>query len=94
RVVFTLPARGSESYSEREIKRCLAEGGFRVESLERFDALGTLLGQGDAKTPSRKALKLYDWLFRWSRWLDKFVSGARFFVVATPNSPNAEGRRP
>ena len=93
RVVFTLPACGSESYSEREIKRCLANAGFRVESLERFDALGALLGQGDGKTPSRKALKLYDWLFRWTRWLDKFLAGARFFVVATPDSPNADGRR-
>lgn len=84
RVVFTLPACGAESYSAREIKRGLADAGFRVEKLERFDALGTLLGRRDGKTPSRKALKLYDSLFRWTRWLDKFVSGARFFVVATP----------
>ena len=93
RVVFTLPACGSESYSERELKRNLAAAGFRVEKIERFDALATFLGQRDGKTPSRKALKLYDWLFRWTRWLDKFVSGARFLVVATPDSPNADGRR-
>ncbi len=84
RVVFTLPACGSESYSEREIKRNLAAAGFRAEQIERFDALAALLGRRDDKAPSRKALKLYDWLFRWTRWLDKFVSGARFFVVATP----------
>jgi len=84
RVVFTLPACGSESYSEREIKRNLAAAGFRAEKIERFDALAALLGRRDDKAPSRKALKLYDWLFRWTRWLDKFVSGARFFVVATP----------
>ena len=84
RVVFTLPACGSESYSEREIKRCLADAGFRAEKLERFDALSTLLGRRDDKTPSRKALKLYDSLFRWTRWLDNFLPGARFFVVATP----------
>lgn len=84
RVVFTLPACGSESYSEREIKRNLAAAGFRAEKIERFDALAAFLGQRDGKTPSRKALKLYDSLFRWTRWLDQFVSGARFFVVATP----------
>ncbi|MBQ2850647.1 MAG: hypothetical protein IJE77_09200, partial [Thermoguttaceae bacterium] len=93
RVVFTLPACGSESYSERELKRNLAAAGFRAEKIERFDALATFLGQRDGKTPSRKALKLYDWLFRWTRWLDKFVSGARFLVVATPDSSNADGRR-
>lgn len=93
RVVFTLPACGSDSYSEREIKRRLADAGFRVESLERFDALGALLGRRDEKMPSRKALKLYDWLFRWTRWLDRFLPGARFFVVATPDSSNADGRR-
>lgn len=84
RVVFTLPARGSESYSEREIKRLLADAGFRLEKIERFDALATLLGKRDGQTPSRRTLKIYDWLFRWTRWLDKFVSGARFLIVATP----------
>lgn len=90
RVVFTLPACGSESYSEREIKRRLADAGFRAESLERFDALAALLGKRNGKAPSREALKIYDWLFRWSRWLDKFLPGARFFVVATPDSSNAK----
>ena len=90
RVVFTLPACGSESYSEREIKRCLANAGFRAETLERFDALSTFLGRRDGETPSRKALKIYDWLFRWTRWLDQFFPGARFFVVATPDSSNAK----
>ena len=86
RVVFTLPARGSESYSEREIKRFLADAGFRLEKIERFDALATLLGKCDGSTPSRQTLKVYDWLFRWTRWLDKFVSGARFLIVATPTA--------
>ncbi|MBR4105618.1 MAG: glycosyltransferase family 2 protein [Thermoguttaceae bacterium] len=90
RVVFTLPACGSESYSEREIKRNLAAAGFRAEKIERFDALAALLERRDDKAPSRKALKLYDWLFRWTRWLDKFLPGARLFVVATPDSSNVK----
>ena len=91
RVVFTLPVvSGSKSYAEREIKRRLADAGFRAEKIERFDALGALLGRRDGKAPSRKALKLYDWLFRWTRWLDKFLPGARLFVVATPDSSNVK----
>lgn len=89
RVVLTLPATGSESYSEREIKRRLADAGFRLEKIERFDALATLLGSRDGQAPSRRTLKIYDSLFRWTRWLDKFVSGARFLIVATPDSANA-----
>ncbi len=84
RVVFTLPAYGSESYSEREIKLRLANAGFHAEKIERFDALATLLGERDQKTPSRFKLKVYDSLFRWTRWLDNFLPGARFFVVASP----------
>lgn len=84
RVVFTLPANGSESYSEREIKRRLADAGFRAEKIERFDALSTLLGKRDGKTPSRRTLKIYDSLFRWTRWLDNFLPGARYLVVASP----------
>ena len=89
RVVFMLPACGSKSYSEREIKRRLDEAGFRAEKIERFDALAALLGARSEKTPSRRTLKIYDSLFRWTRWLDRFVPGARFFVVATPIRPAA-----
>ena len=84
RVVFTLPACGSESYSEREIKRRLADAGFRAEKIERFDALATLLRGRDEKTPSRRKLKIYDSLFRWTRWLDNFLPGARYLIVASP----------
>ncbi|MBR4833263.1 MAG: glycosyltransferase [Thermoguttaceae bacterium] len=94
RVVFTLPAENACAVSRRylpsEIERRLAEAGFRAEKIERFDALAALLGKRGGKTPSRRALKFYDSLFRWTRWLDKFVPGARFFVVATPDSPNAK----
>ena len=84
RVVFTLPACGSESYSEREIKRSLADAGFRAEKIERFDALSGLLGKRDGQAPSRGKIKIYDAIFRWTRWLDKFLPGARYLVVATP----------
>ncbi|MBQ1277049.1 MAG: hypothetical protein IIY07_00225, partial [Thermoguttaceae bacterium] len=84
RVVFTLPACGSESYSEREIKRSLADAGFRAEKIERFDALSGLLGKRDGQAPSRRKIKIYDAIFRWTRWLDKFIPGARYLVVATP----------
>lgn len=84
RVVFTLPACGSESYSEREIKRSLADAGFRAEKIERFDALSGLLGKRDGQAPSRGKIKMYDAIFRWTRWLDKFLPGARYLVVATP----------
>lgn len=90
RVVFTLPACGSKSYLEREIKWNLAAAGFRAEKIERFDALGALLARRDGKAPSRKALKIYDGLFRWTRWLDKFLPCARFFVVATPDTSNVK----
>lgn len=93
RVVFTLPACGLKSYSPREIKRLLADAGFRAETIDRFDALAALLGGNSGKAPSRRTLKIYDWLFRWTRWLDKLLSGARFFVVATPDSLTADDRR-
>ncbi len=88
RVVFTLPACGANAYSKREIKRRLADAGFRAEKIARFDALSTLLGANGARTPSRRTLKIFDALFRWTRWLDKIVPGARFFIVATPDSSN------
>ncbi len=84
RIVFTLPACGPKPYSQREIERRLADAGFRVEKIERFDALSTLLGKRDGTTPSRQALKLFDSLFRWTRWLDQFIPGSRFLIVATP----------
>jgi SAM-dependent methyltransferase len=84
RVVFTLPACGPDSYSEREIKNRLGAAGFRVEKLERFDALSTLLGGRDGQTTTRRKIKIYDALFRWTRWLDKFLPGARYLVVASP----------
>ncbi len=94
RVVFTLPAENagavSRGYWPTEIERRLADAGFRVEKIERFDALAALLGKRGGQTPSRRALKLYDSLFRWTRWLDKIIPGARFFVVATPISTIAK----